>query len=194
MINFQVYIIFMLLLLVVSSFILSKLFYKSIYHSERMVISMVTGTSNGLVIGGMLGSIFQGDLFISTTLGISIGVIISSVSNWNLGVIFCIEGGAGGLMGGMMGAMLGEMLPFSESIILIQLFMLLAIGSLILYPALAHTSIVEPTLLSTRWLLKPLLFTFLVVSILLGGNWISEKTVYEHQPPHHHSKKSRGQE
>ncbi|UOQ43721.1 hypothetical protein MUN89_17820 [Halobacillus salinarum] len=100
---FQVFIVFSLLLKVIFSLVLSRRYQASLHHSQRMVISMVFGTSIGLVIGVTLGSIFQGDLFYSTLLGLSTGAFIGGICTCKLGLIYCIEGISAGLMSGMMG-------------------------------------------------------------------------------------------
>lgn len=138
--DFQLFVVLALLLIVIFSLLLTRKFHTSLQHSQRMVISMISGTSIGLVIGLILGAIFQGNLFISTVSGMSAGAFIGGICNWKLGMVFCIEGISAGLMGGMMGAMLGEMISISESIILIKLLLTSAVCSLFLYPMFAGSS------------------------------------------------------
>lgn len=185
--DFQFFIVLALLLIVIFSFILARNFHIFLHHSQRMVISMVSGTSIGLVVGVMFGSIFQGDLFFSTVSGMSVGAFIGGICNWKLGMVSCIEGLSAGLMGGMMGAMLGEMISISESIILINLFITLAVCSLILYPILACTSCSDQSIPSKKWFLKPLLVFLLVISFLLGASWLIDEPINDHGPHNHHS-------
>ncbi|WP_153464237.1 hypothetical protein ACJA3J_02760 [Halobacillus sp. SY10] len=185
--DFQLFIVLALLLIVIFSLILTKKFHASLHHSQRMVISMISGTSIGLVIGLMLGSLFQGNLFISTVLSISAGAFIGGVCNWKLGMVSCIEGLSAGLMGGMMGAMLGEMISITESIILIKLFITLAVCSLFLYPMFACTSCPDQSIPSKKWFLKPILLFLLVISFLLGGSWFVSEPTHQKTPHIHHS-------
>ncbi|WP_394219597.1 hypothetical protein [Halobacillus trueperi] len=185
--EFQLFIVSALILIVISSLVLTKKLDTSFHHSQRMVIAMLSGTSIGLVIGLMLGSIFQGNLFISTVLSMSAGAFVGGICNWKLGTVSFIEGLSAGFMGGMMGAMLGEMISIAESIILIRIFITLAACSLFLYPVFACMSHPDPFIPSKKWLLKPFLAFLLVVAFLMGGSWFSEDPIND-QPPHpHHS-------
>lgn len=185
--DFHIFITLALLLIVIFSFLLTKKFHPSLHHSHRMVISMISGTSIGLVVGLLLGSSFQGNLFTSTVLSISAGAFIGGVCNSKLGMVSCMEGLSAGLMGGMMGAMLGEMISIAESIILIKLSITLAVCSLILYPTFASTSCPEPFIPSKKWFLKPFFVFLLVVGFLLGGNWFISEPRNQHNPHIHHS-------
>ncbi|WP_226584038.1 hypothetical protein [Halobacillus litoralis] len=187
MINFYIFTALSLLIVVILSPLLTGRFQTNLHHSQRMAISMVSGTSSGLVAGLLLGSIFQGDLFFSTILGISSGAFIGGICNWKLGIVSFIEGLSAGLMGGMMGAMLGEMISIPESIILIKIFITIAVCSLILYPMFAATSCTEQSIQSKKWLLRPFLVFLLVVGFLLGGSWIVDKPIYDQGPHNHHS-------
>ncbi|MFC0525450.1 hypothetical protein ACFFGV_17845 [Pontibacillus salicampi] len=185
--DMHMFIVLALLLIVIFSFLLTRRFHTSLHHSQRMVISMVSGTSSGLVVGVMFGSIFQGDLIFSTVLGISVGGSIGGISNCRLGMVSCIEGISAGLMSGMMGAMLGEMLSIYENVILIKLFLTLAVCSLILYPMFACTSSSDQTMPSKKWLLKPFLVFLLVMSFLLGGSWFIDEPMNNPIPHNNHS-------
>ncbi|MBN9654733.1 hypothetical protein J0K78_10700 [Halobacillus sp. GSS1] len=185
--DFQIFITLALLMIVIFSFLLARKFHTTLHHSHCMVISMMTGTSIGLVIGLMMGSIFPGNLFLATVSGMSTGALIAGVCNWKLGMVSCIEGISAGLMGGMMGAMLGEMISIAESIILLELFITLAVCSLVLYPTFASTSSPEPFIPSKKWFLKPLLVFFLVVGFLLAGSWYVGEPVNQQKPHIHHS-------
>ncbi|MCS1352107.1 hypothetical protein [Mechercharimyces sp. CAU 1602] len=185
--EFQIFITLALLLIVIFSILLTRKFHNSLHHNQRMVISMISGTSIGLVIGLMLASMFQGNLFISTVSGMSVGAFIGGICNWRLGMVSCIEGLSAGMMGGMMGAMLGEMMTVTESIILIKLFITLALCSLFLYPVLASTSCADQSITSRKWFIKPLLVFVLVISFLLGGDLIVDEPMNDQGPHNHHS-------
>ncbi|MBX0359534.1 hypothetical protein [Halobacillus sp. Nhm2S1] len=185
--DFQIFIMLALLLKVIFSFLLARKFHTSLHHSHRMVISMISGTSIGLVVGLMLGSIFQGNLFLATVTGMSTGALIAGGCNWRLGIVSCMEGLSAGLMGGMMGAMLGEMISITESTIIIKLFITLAVCSLVLYPTFACTSCPEPFIPSKKWFFKPFLVFLLVIGFLLGGSWFVGAPVDQENPHIHHS-------
>ncbi|MBS4208448.1 hypothetical protein [Bacillus sp. FJAT-50079] len=79
----------------------------SVMHG--MVFAMAIAMVNGLFAGTLVGILFQGNLFLSTIIGISIGssagILIGSFHS----IIVILEGALSGVMAGMMGAMLGEM-------------------------------------------------------------------------------------
>ncbi|WP_082235463.1 hypothetical protein [Halobacillus massiliensis] len=185
--DFQMFIAIVFLLIIIFSFLLAKRFHLSLHHNQRMVISMISGTCLGLAAGGMFGSVFQGNLFIATVLGVTTGAFIGGICNCRLGVVSCIEGLTAGLMGGMMGAMLGDMISITESIMLIKLFITLAVCSLILYPFLASISCADSSIPSKIWFLKPFLVFLIVTGFLIGGTLIVDEPINDQVPHSEHS-------
>jgi nitrate/nitrite transporter NarK len=155
---------------------------------SAMIISMFIGMNIGLTSGILLGTINQGDLFLSTLLAMLIG----TASGTALGIIFSpvssIEGFMSGLMGGMMGAMLGEMVPPEKSLILINIFLTISLCTLFLFKIFPQT---RTTVKSLKDFIKPALAFLLVSAYLLlgtklGAAWIQELHGDSSQLQHQH--------
>ncbi len=161
---------------------------------NAMIISMFIGMNIGLTSGILLGTINQGDLFLSTLLAMLIG----TASGTALGIIFgpatSIEGFMSGLMGGMMGAMLGEMVPPEKSLILINIFLTISLCTLFLFKIFHQTS---TTVKSLKHFIKPaiaflLVSAYLLLGTQLGTVWIQDLHGDTDQLQHHQHRKSPG--
>ncbi|MGP4078050.1 hypothetical protein [Halobacillus sp. K22] len=181
--DFHVFILVALLLTVISSFLLTRKFCDSLSHSQRMVISMLSGTSVGLTVGLMASTLMPGGLYLSTMTAIFAGALFAAGCTGKLGTVSLIEGLIAGLMGGMMGAMLGEMISYAESIVFLKLFITLSISSLLLYPVFFHASHREEPIPSGKWLLKPFLVFVVALVFLFGGSLLDAAPMNE-QPFH----------
>jgi hypothetical protein len=153
-----------------------------------MIISMYLGMNIGLTSGALLGTVFQGDLFLSTILSMLLGAAAGIL----MGVLFSaaagIEGLMSGIMGGMMGAMLGEMLLPEKSLILINIFLTLSIAAVFLFKILPKS---ESSIKSKKYITKPaLILLFLVIYLsfgsLLGDNWIKSLPLSDEHEQHLH--------
>lgn len=77
-------------------------------HGMMFAMSMAMGV--GLFFGTLLGILFQGDLLLSTVIGIGTGVLAGAVFGSFYSFLALLDGVMSGVMAGMMGAMLGEMI------------------------------------------------------------------------------------
>lgn len=77
-------------------------------HGMMFAMSMAMGV--GLFFGTLLGILFQGDLLLSTVIGIGAGVLAGAVFGSFYSFLALLDGVLAGVMAGMMGAMLGEMI------------------------------------------------------------------------------------
>ncbi|MBA2175675.1 hypothetical protein H0266_12310 [Halobacillus locisalis] len=81
-----------------------------------------------------------------------------------------------GLMGGMMGAMVGSMVHISQLIALTNIFALLLVSSIILYPIFVESD--RP--ISKAWVLKPFIVFLIISAILVGGSSLIHEPVFLH--------------
>jgi|GEM_PF-4597881 len=181
--DFHLFVLGALLLTVISSFRLTRKWCDFLSHSQRMVMSMFSGTTIGLTVGLMASSILPGGLYSSTLLGIFGGAFLAALSAGKLGTVSMIEGLTAGLMGGMMGAMLGEMVSYTETVIFLKLLITLSISSLLLYPVFFHASFREDSIPSKKWLIKPFVIFLAALIFLLGGSLLDSAPASE--PPSH---------
>lgn len=77
-------------------------------HGMMFAMSMAMGM--GLFFGTVLGISFQGDLLISTLIGMGTGVLAGVIFGCIYSFLALLDGVLSGIMAGMMGAMLGEMI------------------------------------------------------------------------------------
>ncbi|WP_409272231.1 hypothetical protein V1499_20825 [Neobacillus sp. SCS-31] len=162
------YVLFSLCIAAVAAAFLSWKLKSRLGHSEGMTIAMLFGMLSGLAAGTALGTVFQGDLYTATLYAVLFGASAGVASAFPLGTTASVEGFGAGLMGGMMGAMLGEMVPAFQSIKLVNILLVLAFGSLLLFGVLPTRN--ESSLPSKRWLLKPVTVFLLICGLLVGGN------------------------
>ncbi|ASF40769.1 hypothetical protein CEH05_17045 [Halobacillus halophilus] len=181
--DFHLFVLVALLLTVISSFLLTRKWCDFLSHSQRMVMSMFSGTTIGLTVGLMASSIFPGSFYSSNLIGFFGGATLAALSTGKLGTVSMMEGLTAGMMGGMMGAMLGEMVSYTEAVIFLQLLITLSISSLLLYPVFFHASFRENSIPTKRWLIKPFLVFLAALFILLGGSLLDSAPASE--PPTH---------
>lgn len=176
MFTFQFYIFLTLgSVLIISIFLTSK--YKAmISHMTGMVMSMFLGMNIGLTSGIFFGTLYQGDLYYSTLLGMIAGAFSGLICCFRMGVSTSAEGFMAGIMGGMMGAMLGEMIDPAQSLVFINIFLTLSVCSLLLYKILTDSS---ESFISAAEFIKAALLFIMVSAYLIGGaqlgkHWIKE--------------------
>ncbi|MBT2678266.1 hypothetical protein J7E38_04590 [Bacillus sp. ISL-35] len=153
-----------------------------------MIISMYIGMNIGLTSGILLGTVYRGDLFISTVLSMLIGAASGCILGVFFNTISSIEGLMSGIMGGMMGAMLGEMLLPEKSHIMINIFLTITLSALFLFKILLANS---STINSLKDIIKPAIFFVLLAVYLLSGSLLGFQWVADLQPaqdPPHHMK------
>jgi uncharacterized cupredoxin-like copper-binding protein len=97
-----------------------------------MMIAMASGMMIGLVSGVIAGILFKGDLFVSTVIGASAGIVVGGLSGVSVGIMGLLDGFLSGLMGGMMGAMLGEMIDPSYHEITTRLMFIICLVIMLL--------------------------------------------------------------
>jgi len=136
-----------------------------------MIVSMFFGMSVGLTAGIMFGTIYQGNLFISTILGMSSGILAGSLCGGSFNFISSIEGTLAGLMGGMMGAMLGEMITFEEANMFIKIFLLMSCCTIYLLIILS-TSLKE-RINKISAFIKPISVTLFIGCVLFLGDFLN---------------------
>lgn len=161
---------------------------------NAMIISMFIGMNIGLTSGILLGTINQGDLFLSTLLAMLIGTASGTALGIFFGPAASIEGFMSGLMGGMMGAMLGEMVTPEKSLILINIFLTISLCTLFLFSIFHQTS---TTVKSPKDFIKPaiaflLVSAYLLLGTQLGTEWIQDLHGDTDQLQHHQHQKSPG--
>jgi hypothetical protein len=159
---------------------------------SAMIISMFIGMNIGLTSGILLGTINQGDLFLSTLLAMLTGTASGTALGFIFGPSSSIEGFMSGLMGGMMGAMLGEMVPPEKSLILINIFLTISLCTLFLFKIFPQS---RTTVKSHKDFIKPALAFLLVSTYLLLGNhlgtaWIQD--LHGDTDQHHQHRDSPG--
>ncbi|MCA1010759.1 hypothetical protein [Halobacillus halophilus] len=181
--DFHLFVLGALLLTVISSFRLTRKWCDFLSHSQRMVISMFSGTAIGLTVGLMASSILPDSFYSSTLLGFFGGAALAAVSAGKLGTVSLLEGLTAGMMGGMMGAMLGEMVSYTEAVMFLKLLITLSISSLLLYPVFFHASFREDSIPSKKWLIKPFLIFLAALFLLLGGSLLDSAPASK--PPTH---------
>ncbi len=79
----------------------------TVMHGMLFAMSMAMGI--GLFGGTLFGILFQGDLLLSTVIGIGVGAVAGAIIGSYYSFLASLEGLLSGVMAGMMGAMLGEM-------------------------------------------------------------------------------------
>lgn len=172
---FNAYVFFTLAAVILISIILTLRHKAKITVMNGMITSMFLGMNIGLTCGILLGSVYRGDLFLSTIIsmltGAAAGLIIGALFN----AAAAIEGLMSGIMGGMMGAMLGEMLVPEKSLIFINIFLTISIATLFLYKILRQS---ESSIKSKMYIIKPvlifiLIFIYLYSGSRFGDNWIN---------------------
>jgi uncharacterized cupredoxin-like copper-binding protein len=149
-----------------------------------MIISMFLGMNVGLTAGVTFGIVHQGDLFLSTLLGMAFGTIAGSLCGICFGLLSFIEGLMSGLMGGMMGAMLGEMIAVEQANVFIKIFLLLSICTIFLLIILSTSK--KDTINGIEGLLKPLLTSLLIGCVLFLGNSLNMENAESKSIPHNH--------
>jgi uncharacterized cupredoxin-like copper-binding protein len=172
--DFQFYVLGSLIVVTLISLILS-IRYKSQFHQmQGMVISMFLGMNIGLTAGVLMGNVYQGNLFYSTIISMAIGILAGSLCGLVFGILSWLEGLMAGLMGGMMGAMLGEMITTNQSLVIIKILLTLSISSIFLFFILKQP--VSKDSGKRTWFLKPLITFILVVSYLIGGEYLQSES------------------
>lgn len=136
-----------------------------------MIVSMFFGMSVGLTAGIMFGTIYQGNLFISTILGMSSGILAGSLCGGSFNFISSIEGTLAGLMGGMMGAMLGEMITFEEANMFIKIFLLMSCCTIYLLIILSTSPKERINKISA--FIKPISVTLFIGCVLFLGDFLN---------------------
>ncbi|RST76105.1 hypothetical protein D4T97_004760 [Siminovitchia acidinfaciens] len=94
----------------VSAFIVRK--QVTAMHGMLFAMSMAMGI--GLFAGTLFVILFQGQLLLSTVIGICIGLITGASIGSYYSFLALLEGMLSGVMAGMMGAMLGEMIDSAD--------------------------------------------------------------------------------
>ena len=189
MITFNLFVFGTLIFVSLVSMILTHHYKSRLTGMTGMIIAMFAGMNIGLTSGVFLGTLYQGNLYLSTMIAVLIGAACGAACGMNLGTLSSIEGFMSGLMGGMMGAMLGEMITPQQSIVFINIFLTLSLSSLLLFKILPKQS--APYY--SESLLKPIL-TFILLSVYLlygshlGKAWVDETTdTSENHEIHQHS-------
>lgn len=85
------------------------IFRKDVSTMHGMLFSMSMAMGIGLFSGTLVGILFQGNLLLSTVIGIGAGFIVGIIIGTFYSFLAIMEGMLSGIMAGMMGAMLGEM-------------------------------------------------------------------------------------
>lgn len=185
---FNAYVFFTLAVTLLTSIILVFRYKDGLTGMNGMIISMYLGMNIGLTSGVLLGTVFRGDLYLSTILSMLIGAVAGIIMGTLFNSAAAIEGLMSGIMGGMMGAMLGEMLPPDKSLIFINTFLTISIAALFLFKILTQeTSLMK----SKKYFLKPFfIFIFLVIYLYfgskLGGNFITHLPLIKEPEQHLH--------
>lgn len=139
--SFYHYFVIATLFIILITFYTMAFSYKNkLKDMPGMILSMAIGTNLGLSAGLLFSSLFKGDLFYSTVLSMSAGIFTGITCGLILGLLPTIEGFIAGLMGGMMGAMMGEMITDRQAVLFLHLFLILSVCTLFLFPILATTS------------------------------------------------------
>ncbi|EGQ20003.1 plastocyanin/azurin family copper binding protein [Sporosarcina newyorkensis 2681] len=171
--NYELFILGSLGLLTFVVVTLAIIWKKTFRSMQGMMISMFFGMNVGLTAGVLLGVAYQGNLYFSTILSMAIGVLAGALCGICFGTLSVLEGVMAGLMGGMMGAMLGEMINVHESINLIQIFLFLSISTIFVIIILKTPQ--KTKIKNKKWLLKPLLLSFLIAVYMIAGNSLAEE-------------------
>lgn len=138
-----------------------------------MILSMAIGTNVGLTAGIFFSSLFKGDLFFSTVLSISAGIFTGITCGLVIGILPTIEGFIAGLMGGMMGAMLGEMITERQAVLFLNLFLILSVSTLFLFPILSTTSEKVSINFKNKYLFKPIFISMFLLTYFIIGTKLS---------------------
>lgn len=144
----------------------------SLTNMQGMIISMVMGMNIGLTSGVLLGTLYQGNLYYSTILSITIGALAGIACGAGLGLLPTLEGFMSGFMGGMMGAMLGEMITQEQAAIMVNILLTITISCLLLFHIFPNLNGEETV--TKRWVIKPILTFVALSSFLLLGNQLDK--------------------
>ncbi|GAA0330775.1 hypothetical protein GCM10008967_21610 [Bacillus carboniphilus] len=180
------YIIFSsMVILLINSWMVYKIKH-TLSKMAAMMYAMYIGMNVGLTAGLIFGAAYKGNLFYSTVLSLSIAVLVGLMIGIQMGILPTIESIMAAVMGGMMGAMLGEMISIAESTVLIKIFFTLTISSILLLLALSETR-ENSKVINGKWLIKPLFIVVVIVLILMGGQFLEKKQLYNlADEPHQH--------
>ncbi|MET3698470.1 copper binding plastocyanin/azurin family protein [Bacillus oleivorans] len=167
---FHLFTILSLIGVIVINTILGYIGKKSLTKMSAMMISMFSGMSIGITAGLAAGSVYQGNLFVSTSLSLLIGLLIGISFGITMGVLSGIEALMSGIMGGMMGAMLGEMIFLDQSVLMTKIFLTLSISSIGLFFILRKDEKVNIYIPNKKWFLRPISFLCVFVLYLSFGS------------------------
>lgn len=182
--DFHLYVLVVIGVVTIISLLLGLRWRARFLQMSGMIISMFLGMSVGLTAGVTFGAIYHGSLFPSTILGIVFGIIAGLLCGMSFGLLSAIEGLMSGLMGGMMGAMLGEMISIEQTIVFINIFLLLSLCTIFLLIILSTPT--KDTIKNMGWLLKPILTSILIGCVLYLGNSLSMEKVESKSISHKH--------
>lgn len=173
--NLYHYFIFATLIIILITFNIMAFSYKNkLTDMSGMILSMAIGTNAGLSAGIFFSSLFKGNLFYSTVLSISSGIFIGITCGLILGILPTIEGFIAGLMGGMMGAMLGEMITERQAFLFLNLFLILSVSTIFLFPILSTTSSEKISInFKNKYLFKPIFISMFLLSYFIIGTKLS---------------------
>jgi uncharacterized cupredoxin-like copper-binding protein len=179
LIEYHIYVLATIILVILASLALTFYYRKRLSSMAGMVLSMAIGMNVGLTSGVFLGVLLKGNLYYSTILSILVGVIAGVACGISLGILPAIEGLMAGLMGGMMGAMLGDMIQQNQAITLVNVFLTLSVGSLLLFQILSQ----DEANTTQKWLLKPLITFAVMAGYLLFGVQLDKNFVFSKSMP-----------
>ncbi|WLR53777.1 hypothetical protein LC048_14780 [Mesobacillus subterraneus] len=185
---YNTYVFFTLAAVILISILLVLRHKTQITFMNGMIISMFLGMNIGLTGGILLGTVFRGDLYMSTILSLLLGAAAGTIIGTLFSAAATIEGFMSGIMGGMMGAMLGEMLLPEKSLILINIFLTISLAALFLFKILPKN---ESSITTKKYLIRPILtFILLVIYLYLGSQlgqtWIETLKGSTHHQEHLH--------
>lgn len=103
------FLVSLLLIYFICVLVFAFLVRKQVTTMHGMLFAMSSAMGIGLFGGTLFGILFQGQLLLSTVIGISIGLITGASIGFYYSFLALLEGILSGVMAGMMGAMLGEM-------------------------------------------------------------------------------------
>lgn len=165
-----------LFIILITFYIMAFTYKKRLTDMSRMMLSMAIGTNIGLSAGIFFSSLFKGDLFYSTVLSISAGIFSGITCGLIFGILPTIEGFLAGLMGGMMGAMLGEMITERQSVLFLNLFLILSVSTLFLFPILSTTSSEKVSInFKNKYLFKPIIISMFLLTYFLIATKLSNQ-------------------
>ncbi|MBH0229173.1 hypothetical protein [Halobacillus yeomjeoni] len=184
---FLVYSVFTAISLPLISMIMGKRYRTNLTEHAKMVIAMFCGTSSSLLLGVSLAAIYYEHLFHAMVIGLGAGLFLGGLQGSSLGLLPTFEGATSGFMGGMMGVMLGAMLPLDKTYLLVQLFIIFALCSLMVFGIFVNLQ-ADKSKVNGRWFIKPLFISILIVGYILAGNYLSLSPINETPVQSHHHK------